>query len=202
MINIITEGAVDPKFLTSTDIESMREDIPVKDAKIDELMTLLGEKMGIDEKVPYENLDNVVQVDAAAGVSGISNVESVADSHSQQGAPSIWIIKKLLAQTKANPTRKIQGKPLTADVSFTTADFNIYDAATIRAKFSTPKTPAVVMKVGEFASMESNSAEFGRNGFVLVDTYYRTSDNKWIGFYRPLIAVLQDGTELTVPYLK
>lgn len=52
MINIVTEGAVDPKFLTADDVQQMRYDIPVKDAKIDELMTQLAGKMGTDEKVP------------------------------------------------------------------------------------------------------------------------------------------------------
>ena len=42
MINIVTEGAVDPKFLTADDVQQMRYDIPVKDAKIDELMTNLS----------------------------------------------------------------------------------------------------------------------------------------------------------------
>lgn len=200
MINIVTEGAVDPKFLTSTDVESMRLDIPVKNAKIDELMVLLAGKMGTDEKVPYENIDNVVQVDAAAGISGISNVESFADSHSQQGAPSIWIVKKLLAQTKASPSRKVQGKPLTADVTFTSADFNIYDAATIRAKFSTLPTPTVIMKMGTQTSFQASGSEMPRQGHVLVDTYFRTSDNTWFGFYRPITAILHDGTEQVVAY--
>jgi hypothetical protein len=134
MITIVTEGAVDPKFLTSTDVQSMRQDIPVKDAAIDDLMAQLANKMGIDEKVPWENIDDPIQADAVADVSGIANVESFAVSRSQQGAPSIWIIKKLLNQTKANPAWKINGKPLTADITFTPADFNLYDAATITTK--------------------------------------------------------------------
>lgn len=198
MINIVTEGAVDPKFLTADDVQQMRYDIPVKDAKIDELMTQLAGKMGTDEKVPWENIDDVVQVDAAAGISGISNVESFADSRSQQGAPSIWIIKKLLNQTKANPALKINNKPLTADVTFTPADFNIYDAATIRAKFATPATPAVAMKLGTAVEKPMDTDEVGA-GNVLVDVRYDATLG-WLGVFAPLQAVLQDGTVQTVAF--
>lgn len=198
MINIVTEGAVDPKFLTADDVQQMRYDIPVKDAKIDELMAQLANKMGTDEKVPWENIDEVVQVDAAAGVSGISNVESFADSRSQQGAPSIWIIKKLLNQTKANPALKINNKPLTANVTFTPADFNIYDAATIRAKFATPATPAVVMKLGAAVEKPMDTDEIGA-GNVLVDVRYDATLG-WLGVFAPLQAVLQDGTVQTVAF--
>jgi hypothetical protein len=199
MINIVTEGAVDPKFLTADDVQQMRYDIPVKDAKVDELMAQLANKMGIDEKVPWENVDDVVQADAIAGVPGIANVESFADSRSQQGVPSIWIIKKLLAQTKANPAWKINNKPLTADITFTPTDFNIYDAATITAKFATPVNPEVQIKVGARTSIGSISSEFPRDGHVLVDVYYADGQG-WKGFYRPLIAVLQDGTEKVIPF--
>ena len=198
MINLVTEGAVSPDFLTAEDVQQMRYDIPVKDAKIDELMTQLADKMGIDEKVLWENVDDVVQADAAAGVSGIANVESFADSHSQQGAPSIWIIKKLLTQTKASPAFKINGKPLTADVTFVPADFNIYDAATIRAKFSTPATPTTVMKLGPAVDIPIGLTEVG-NGNVLVDARY-DADTGWVGVCSPRIAVLQDGTEQTVAF--
>lgn len=198
MITIVTEGAVDPKFLTASDVQDMRYDIPVKDAKIDELMAELAKKMGIDEKVPWENIDDPVQADAAAGITGIANVESFADSRSQQGAPSIWIIKKLLSQTKANPNWKINGKPLTANITFTPADFNIYDAATIRAKFSTPVTPAAAIKLGTVKEATSSPAEVGA-GHVLVDVRH-DPDQGWIGVYRPLVAVLQDGTEQVVPF--
>lgn len=199
MINIVTEGGVDPKFLTANDVQQMRYDIPVKNAKIDELMTQLGSKMGVDEKVPWENIDNVIQADAIAGVSGVANVESFADSRSQQGVPSIWIIKKLLGQTKANPAWKINNKPLTADITFTPADFNIYDAATITAKFATPTNPEVQIKVGTRTSMETISYEIPLPGHVLVDVYYK-ADQGWKGLYRPLIAVLQDGTEKVIPF--
>lgn len=198
MITIVTEGAVDPKFLTANDVQQMRYDIPVKDAKIDELMDKLAGKMGIDEKVEWKNVDDVVQADAIAGVSGVANVESFADSRSQQGAPSIWIVKKLLTQTKAAPATKINGKPLTSNVTFTPADFNIYDAATIRAKFSTPPTPAVVMKLGAVQKVAPSPSEVG-GGKVLVDVYYDLTDG-WVGVFRPLIAVLQDGTEPTVAF--
>lgn len=199
MINIVTEGAVDPKFLTADDVQQMRYDIPVKDAKVDELMAKLANKMGIDEKVPWENVDDVVQVDAAVPVSGVSNVESFADSRSQQGAPSIWILKKLLTQTKANPEWKINAKPLTADITFTPADFNIYDAATITAKFATPVNPAVQIKVGDRTINDPLSAEIPLDGHVLVDVQY-TAESGWKGFYRPLIAILQDGTEKVIPF--
>ena len=198
MINIVTEGAVDPKFLTADDVQQMRYDIPVKDAKIDELMTQLAGKMGTDEKVPWENIDDPVQVDAIAGVSGISNVESFADSRSQQGAPSIWIIKKLLTQTKANPALKINNKPLTADITFTPADFNIYDAATIRAKFSTPATPAVAMRLGTAVEVPMGTDEVGA-GKVLVDVRYDATRG-WLGVFAPLRAILQDGTSQTVAF--
>ena len=196
MITIVTEGAVDPKFLTATDIQDMRDDIPVKDAQIDALMEELAGKMGIDEKVPYENIDDVVQANAATNTPGIVNVESIADSNSQQGVPSVWIVKKLLAQTKASPSVKINGKPLTSNVTYTAADFNIYTAAEIRAKFATPLTPAVAMKLGTLVKAPAAAAEKGA-GHVLVDVEY---DSTWSGYYRPLIAVLQDGTELVVPF--
>lgn len=196
MITIVTEGAVDPKFLTATDIQDMRDDIPVKDAQIDALMEELAGKMGIDEKVPYENIDDVVQANAATNTPGIVNVESIADSNSQQGVPSVWIVKKLLAQTKASPSVKINGKPLTSNVTYTAADFNIYTAAEIRAKFATPPTPAVAMKLGTLVKAPAAAAEKGA-GHVLVDVEY---DSTWSGYYRPLIAVLQDGTELVVPF--
>ena len=198
MINIVTEGAVDPKFLTANDVQQMRYDIPVKDAKIDELIADLAGKMGTDEKVPWENIDDVVQVDAAAGISGVANVESFADSRSQQGAPSIWIIKKLLAQTKALPAWKINNKPLTADITFVPADFNLYDAATITAKFTTPVNPAVQIKVGTRVVADIASEEIPQSGHVLVDLQYTGS--VWKGIYRPLIAVLQDGTEKVIPF--
>jgi hypothetical protein len=198
MINIVTEGAVDPKFLTADDVQQMRYDIPVKDAKIDELMAKLANKMGVDEKVPWENVDDVVQVDAIAGVSGISNVESFADSRSQQGAPSIWIIKKLLAQTKANPAWKINNKPLTGDITFTPADFNIYDAATITAKFTTPATPAVAMRLGTAVEKPMGTDEIG-SGNVLVDVRYDATLG-WLGVFAPLQAILQDGTAQTVAF--
>ncbi len=196
MITIVTEGAVDPKFLTATDIQDMRDDIPVKDAQIDALMEELAGKMGIDEKVPYENIDDVVQANAATNTPGIVNVESIADSNSQQGVPSVWIVKKLLAQTKASPSVKINGKPLTSNVTYTAADFNIYTAAEIRAKFATLPTPAVAMKLGTLVKAPAAAAEKGA-GHVLVDVEY---DSTWSGYYRPLIAVLQDGTELVVPF--
>lgn len=198
MINLVTEGAVSPDFLTAEDVQQMRYDIPVKDAKIDDLMAQLAGKMGIDEKVLWENVDEVIQADAAAGVSGIANVESFADSRSQQGAPSIWIIKKLLGQTKASPAFKINGKPLTSNVTFGPADFNIYDAATIRAKFSTPATPSTVMKLGPAADVPIGSTEVG-GGKVLVDARY-DADKGWVGVFCPLIAVLQDGTEQTIAF--
>lgn len=198
MINIVTEGAVSPDFLTSSDVQDMRYDIPVKDAKIGELMVELANKMGIDEKVLWENVDDVVQADAVAGVPGIANVESFADSRSQQGAPSIWIIKKLLTQTKASPAFKINGKPLTSDITFGPADFNIYDAATIKAKFSTPATPATVMKLGPAVDVPIGSTEVGA-GNILVDARY-DADKGWVGVFCPLIAVLQDGTEQTIAF--
>jgi hypothetical protein len=197
MITIVTEAAVDPKFLTSTDVSDMRAEIPRKEARVDALQLELADKMGIDERVPWENIDDPIQADAAAGISGIANVESFADSRSQQGAPSIWIIKKLLAQTKALPTYKINGKPLTADVTFTEADFNIYPEATVRAKFSTLPTPAVVMKLGTRSENAPTNSEVA--GKVLVDVRYDGS--AWVGVYKPLIAVLQDGTEQTVAFL-
>jgi hypothetical protein len=150
------------------------------------------------EKVPWENIDDPVQVDAVAGVSGISNVESFADSRSQQGAPSIWIIKKLLTQTKANPALKINNKPLTADITFTPADFNIYDAATIRAKFSTPATPAVAMRLGTEVEVPAGTDEVGA-GNVLVDVRYDATRG-WLGVFAPLQAILQDGTAQTVAF--
>lgn len=198
MINIVTEGAVEPKFLTANDVQELRYDIPVKDAKIDELMVELSGKMGIDEKVEWANVEDVVQADAAAGISGVANVESFADSRSQQGAPSIWIVKTLLSQTKASPSTKINGKPLTSDVTFTPADFNIYDAATIRAKFATLPTPSTTMKLGTEQELVANPDEIG-DGNVLVDVYF-DSDKGWVGVFRPLIAVLQDGTEQTVAF--
>jgi hypothetical protein len=199
MITNITEGAVDPSFLTSQDVSDMRADIPVKSDKIDELMAELANKMGIDEKVPWENIDEPVQVDAAIGVSGISNVESVADSISQQGAPSIWIIKKLLAQTKASPNLKINGKPLTSDVTFTVADFNMYDAATVRAKFSTLPTPAKAMVMGPVEEHPTGGNEIG-SGRVLVNVKYDPVAKTWSGVYRPVHAILQDGTTQVVPF--
>jgi len=195
MITIVTEGAVDPKFLTKSDVADLRADIPVQSATVDTLMQELAKKMGIDEKVPWENIDDPVLADAAAGVSGIATIESFADSRSQQGAPSIWIIKKLLAQTKASPTLKINNKPLSANVTFTPADFNIYDAATIRAKFSTLPTPSVAMKLGATAEVVASPAEVA--GKVLVDVRYDATKG-WVGVFAPLIAVLQDGTEQTV----
>lgn len=198
MITIVTEGAVDPKFLTSTDISSMRSDIPAKNARINTMMLELASKMGIDEKVPWENIDEVVQADASAGISGIANVESFADSRSQVGAPSIWIIKKLLAQTKASPSYKINGKPLTSDVTFGPDDFNIYPEATVRTKFSTPPTPNIVMKLGVRSEVGPTNNEVP--GQVLVNVHYDTT-NGWVGVYKPLIAVLQDGTEQTVTFL-
>lgn len=198
MINIVTEGAVDPKFLTADDVQQMRYDIPVKDAKIDELMAELANKMGTDEKVPWENIDDVVQVDAAAGISGVSNVESFADSRSQQGAPSIWIVKKLLAQTKALPAWKINNKPLTADITFTPADFSLYTAAEITAKFSTLATPAVAMQLGTAVEKPMGTDEIG-SGNVLVDVRYDATLG-WLGVFAPLQAVLQDGTSQTVAF--
>lgn len=198
MINIVTEGAVDPKFLTADDVQQMRYDIPVKDAKVDELMAQLANKMGIDEKVPWENVDDVVQADAIAGVPGIANVESFADSRSQQGVPSIWIVKKLLNQTKASPSWKINNKPLTADITFTPADFNIYDAATIRAKFTTPATPAVAMRLGTAVEKPMGTDEIGA-GNVLVDVRYDATLG-WLGVFAPLQAILQDGTAQTVAF--
>lgn len=195
MITIVTEGAVDPKFLTEDNVREMREDIPVKDATIDALMLELENKMGIDEKVPWENIDDPTLADAAAGVSGIATVESFADSRSQQGAPSIWIIKKLLAQTKASPTYRINGKPLTADVTLSYADLNMYTEAEIRAKFTTAPTPAIAMKLG--TAVERPAAPAETTG-VLIDVRYEASG--WVGVFAPLIAVLQDGTELVIPF--
>lgn len=200
MINIVTEGAVDPSFLTSQDVADMRADIPAKSDKVDELMDELANKMGIDEKVTWENIDDPIQADAAAGISGIATVESLADSVSQQGAPSIWIIKKLLAQTKASPNLKINGKPLTADVTFTAADFNMYDAATVRAKFATPVSPPKAITLGTMTSFQAQSGEMPTDGHVLVNVKY--TGTKWYGFYRPLQVVLQDGTVKLVSYLK
>lgn len=197
MITIITEGAVDPKFLTATDIQDMRYGIPLKDAKIDELMVRLAEKMGVDERVPFENIDDPVQVDASAGISGIANVESFADSQSQQGAPSVWIVKQLLAQTKASSARRINGKPLTADVTFVPGDFNLYPAATIRTKFSTLPTPAVVTKLGTAVELAADNDEIP--GKVLVDVRYDAALG-WRGVFCPLIAVLQNGTQPAIAF--
>lgn len=196
MITIVTEGAVDPKFLTAEDVQDMRADIPVKDAAIDDLMDQLSNKMGIDEKVPYENIDDVVLANAATNTPGIVSIESIANSNSQQGMPSTWIVKKLLAQTKASPSVKINGKPLTSDVTYTPADFNIYTEAEIRARFTTLPTPATAMKLGALKSVAAAATEVGE-GHVLVDVEFNSG---WTGHYRPLIAVLQDGTELVVPF--
>jgi len=198
MINIVTEGAVDPSFLTSQDVADMRADIPKKSDKIDELMAELAEKMGIDEKVPWENIDDPIQADASAGISGIATVESVANSVSQQGAPSIWVIKKLLAQTKASPSLKINGKPLTADVTFTAADFNMYDVATVRAKFATPATPAKAIQMGTATPKPTSSNEVA--GSVLVDVKYDSAAGTWSGVFRPVLAVLQDGSTKPVAF--
>ncbi len=200
MINIVTEGIVDPAFLTDQDVKDLRSDIPVQSDKVDELMDKLAGKMGTDEKVPWENIDDPVQADASKGISGIATIESLADSISQQGAPSIWIVRKLLAQTKASPNLKINGKPLTADVSFTPVDFNMYPAANVRAKFATLPTPAKAIILGDLTSQESSISEFPRDGHVLVGVKY--VDKKWYGMYRPLQVVLQDGTVKTVSYLK
>lgn len=199
MINIITEGSVNDRFLTADDVRGLRADIPVKDAAIDVLMGKLAGKMGTDEKVPWDNIDNPDLTDAVANISGITNVESVADSNSKQGVPSIWIVKKLLSQTKASPSLKINGKPLTSNITFTPGDFNTYDAATIRAKFSTLPTPQTVMKLGVEKIVKSTNTEVGA-GHVLVHVYYDATDG-WVGVYKPLIAILQDGTEQTVSFL-
>lgn len=199
MINIITEGSVNPKFLTADDVKGLREDIPKKSAAIDELMGKLAGKMGTDEKVPWENIDNPDLTDAVTNTPGITNVLSFADSNSKQGVPSVWIVKKLLSQTKASPSLKINGKPLTSDITFTPADFNTYDAATIRAKFATPVTPGTAMKLGAEKVVKSSNTEIGA-GHVLVHVYYDAT-NGWTGVYKPLIAILQDGTEQVVPFL-
>lgn len=199
MITIVTEGAVDPSFLTASDVQAMRYDIPVKSAKIDDLMNTLANKLGTDEKVPWANVDDPIEADAAAGLSGIVNVESVADSISQQGIPSIWIIKKLLTQTKASPNLKLNGKPLTSDVTYTTEDFNIYDEATVRAKFATPPTPPKAIVMGPAGPVGAGSYEVS-DGFVLTSVYFDTATQTWSGIYRQVQVALQDGTLLTVPF--
>lgn len=196
MITIVTEGAVDPKFLTADDVQDMRADIPVKNAAIDDLMEQLSHKMGIDEKVPYENIDDVVLANAATNTPGIVSIESIANSNSQQGMPSTWVMKKLLAQTKASPSVKINGKPLTADVTYTPADFNIYTETEIRARFTTLPTPTTAVKLGTLKSAPAAATEVGA-GHILVDVEFNSG---WIGHFRPLIVVLQDGTELVVPF--
>lgn len=196
MITIVTEGAVHPKFLTASDVSNMRADIPVKNAKIDDLMSELAGKMGIDEKVPWENIDDPILVDAAAGISGISNVESFADSQSQQSAPSIWIIKKLLAQTTVPPTRTINGKPLTSDITFDVTDFDIYTKAEILAKFDTPVTPDTIMELGDRLEKLGDNTEVPDH--VLVDV--KKDGNDWYGVFRPIIAILQDGSRHTVTF--
>lgn len=203
MITLVSEVGVDPSFLTTRDVEGLTQEIPAQSQRVDELMDVLEGKMGAGEAVPWSDVENPVYADSSTGAVGLAKIDSLTSSQSQTTAASVYAAKKLLAQTKALPTVKINGKALTADVTLTLSDFNMYTAAEIDAKLgpADPTGPYIFFNTEEAEEVTGTQAaqnpdDASGNSGVLTNLRY--VNGEWVGTYTPMKFLIQAGQALNI----
>lgn len=199
MITLVSEAGVDSTFLTDRDVTGLTQEIPDQSQKVDDLMAILEGKMGAGEPVPWSDVENITYADSSTGAVGLAKIDSLTTSQSQTTAASVYAVKKLLGQTKALPTVKINGKPLTGDITLALSDFNMYSAAEIDAKFG-QTDPAPLLFFGDAEEVSGTVAgqtpDADATSGILTNLRYENGE--WIGTYAPLKYLLQSGVALSV----
>lgn len=199
MITLVSEAGVDSTFLTDRDVTGLTQEIPDQSQKVDDLMAVLEGKMGAGEPVPWSDVENPTYADSSTGAIGLAKIDSLTTSQSQTTAASVYAVKKLLSQTKALPTVKINGKPLTGDITLALSDFNMYSAAEIDAKFD-QVDPSPLLFFGDAEEISGTVAgqtpDADATSGILTNLRYENGE--WIGTYAPLKYLLQSGVALSV----